>query len=740
MISFVQSNYGQPGAGTTNCNLVINCSISAISATPAACNPATNTFAINGNIEFSNPPTSGTLTITDMTAMPTVSQTFSAPFVSPQSYSLTGIPCDGGVHTLQAAFSDSATCVNTQTCQAPPAICPIAVISGGGTVCNNGSNTGTVDINISGGAAPYSFTYAIDAVPQTPVVNYSGSFPYVIIALGSGTYTLLSVSDNACSGTVSGSAIVSFVPLPTVTFASLNPVCITSSPFPLTGGFPIGGTYSGAGVTAGLFNPSTAGAGLHTITYTYTDNNNCTNSAQSVIIVNPIPVVTVIPGNTQICSGTQTNISFQSNIAGSTFSWTASASSPNITGYSNGTDTVINQILINSGNTIDSVTYVETPHANGCDGNPVAFSIKVFPVPGVIANPSAPVICSGQTTYIQLTSVISGTTFTWTANGSSGNISGYSYGSGSSIIQTLTISGYTIETVTYTITPHISNCTGIVKQVVVMVHPVMAVTFGVCVDTITIVTAQPYVLKGGIPLGGTYTGNGVNPATGVFYPALAGIGSHFITYTYSNQYSCSNSASRTIHIISDPVFNCGDTLNDIRDQKQYPTIQIGGQCWQAANLNFGSFIVSSQYQRDNCIAEKFCYNDNLAACATEGGLYQWDEMMQYQDVEGIQGLCPPGWHLPSEQDWNTLFSNYTNNGFAALPLLYTGYSGFHAFTDGVNYFNNSWQFNSFATYFWSSTPHGTNKAWAHAMNTFDPSVSYYPSFRSNAFPVRCLKN
>jgi len=510
MISFVQSNYGQPGAGTTNCNLVINCSISAISATPAACNPVTNTFSVNGNIEFSNPPTSGTLTITDMTAMPTVSQTFSAPFVSPQAYSLTGIPCDGSIHTLQAAFSDSATCQTTQTCQAPPAICPDAVISGGGTVCNNGSNTGTVDININGGAAPYSFTYAIDAVPQTPVVNYSGPFPYVVTALGSGTYTLLSVSDNACSGTVSGTAVVLFVPLPNVTFSPLNAACLTAPPFPLTGGSPVGGTYSGAGVTGGLFNPSAAGAGPHTITYTYTDNNNCTNSAQSVIIVNPIPVVTVNPGNAQICSGTQTNISFQSSVPGSTFSWAASASSPNITGYSNGTGTVINQILVNSGNIIDSITYVVTPHANGCDGSPVAFSIKVFPVPGVIANPAAPVICSGQTTNIQLTSVVSGTTFTWTANGSSGNITGFSAGSGSSIIQTLTISGYTIETVTYAVTPHISTCPGITRQVVVTVHPVMVVTFGVCVDTLTILTAQPYKLKGGIPLGGTYTGNGVN--------------------------------------------------------------------------------------------------------------------------------------------------------------------------------------------------------------------------------------
>jgi uncharacterized protein (TIGR02145 family) len=114
--------------------------------------------------------------------------------------------------------------------------------------------------------------------------------------------------------------------------------------------------------------------------------------------------------------------------------------------------------------------------------------------------------------------------------------------------------------------------------------------------------------------------------------------------------------------------------------------------------------------------------------------------MQYQVVEGVQGLCPPGWHLPTEQDWNTLFSNFINNGFAGLPLLFTGYSGFNAFVDGARYLNKNWKFNTFATYFWSSSPHGTRKARAHAMNTYDPSVSYYPSFRSNAFSVRCIKD
>jgi uncharacterized protein (TIGR02145 family) len=114
--------------------------------------------------------------------------------------------------------------------------------------------------------------------------------------------------------------------------------------------------------------------------------------------------------------------------------------------------------------------------------------------------------------------------------------------------------------------------------------------------------------------------------------------------------------------------------------------------------------------------------------------------MQFEAVEGIQGLCPPGWHVPSENEWNVLFSLYISNGFAGSPMKYTGYSGFNAFLNGIRFNNRNWNFDSFATFMWSSTSHGPFKAWAHAMNTQNPSVSYYPGNRSNAFYVRCIKN
>ena len=75
--------------------------------------------------------------------------------------------------------------------------------------------------------------------------------------------------------------------LPEVTLTLPAYVGLPEPPFPLTGGTPEGGEYSGPGVTNGIFDPMAAGLGEHTITYTYTDVNLCTNSESKVITVTP---------------------------------------------------------------------------------------------------------------------------------------------------------------------------------------------------------------------------------------------------------------------------------------------------------------------------------------------------------------------------------------------------------------------------------------------------------------------
>ncbi len=103
------------------------------------------------------------------------------------------------------------------------------------------------------------------------------------------------------------------------------------------------------------------------------------------------------------------------------------------------------------------------------------------------------------------------------------------------------------------------------------------------------------------------------------------------------------------------TWSCGDALVDSRDSQSYATVQIGTQCWMAENLNIGTIVISGSNQSDNDTIEKFCYNDNTSYCDTYyGGLYQWHEMMQYVTTAGIQGICPTGWHIPTDAEWCVL--------------------------------------------------------------------------------------
>ncbi|MBW6459825.1 MAG: hypothetical protein K0B08_04560 [Bacteroidales bacterium] len=89
----------------------------------------------------------------------------------------------------------------------------------------------------------------------------------------------------------------------------------------------------------------------------------------------------------------------------------------------------------------------------------------------------------------------------------------------------------------------------------------------------------------------------------------------------------------------------------------YNTIQIYSQCWMAENLNVGVKINSNAWghqQTDNGIIEKYCYNNDIAQCDFYGGLYEWPEAMQYVTSQGVQGICPPGWHLPTDEEWKVL--------------------------------------------------------------------------------------
>ncbi|MEI6682816.1 MAG: FISUMP domain-containing protein [Bacteroidota bacterium] len=261
------------------------------------------------------------------------------------------------------------------------------------------------------------------------------------------------------------------------------------------------------------------------------------------------------------------------------------------------------------------------------------------------------------------------------------------------------------------------------------------VTFTTCFDTVTILGAQPFKLHGGLPLGGQYSGPGVNPVTGIFTPSFAGTGLKTITYGYSNVYTCLATKTKTILVQPNPSFTCGNNLTDIRDNKIYPTVQIGSQCWMAANLDFGFQISHLTPQTDNCTPEKYQH---------PASFYQWDELMQYHHTEAIQGLCPPGWHIPSSAEWNALLALCNGPGEAAGPLKDTLLvNGFHSYQQGFLYLNNTWAFTAglyAGAMYWTSTSSGPDRAVARGLNEYNMSVSLYPSSRGNAFSVRCIKD
>ena len=132
------------------------------------------------------------------------------------------------------------------------------------------------------------------------------------------------------------------------------------------------------------------------------------------------------------------------------------------------------------------------------------------------------------------------------------------------------------------------------------------------------------------------------------------------TYVYNTNLKtlCVYNGSKWTCYDNQSVFNaqfvCGDSLIDYRDSSSYSTVQIGNQCWMSANLNLGTMISSSYNQANNDTIEKFCYNDQEDSCDVYGGLYQWNEMMNYVSASGAQGVCPTGWHIPSDAEWKTM--------------------------------------------------------------------------------------
>lgn len=100
-----------------------------------------------------------------------------------------------------------------------------------------------------------------------------------------GAYRIRVVSSNPVTIGSDNGANIAINAVPNVALSSFSNVCNTAPAFSLSGGTPAGGTYSGTGVSGGMFDPAVAGVGTHIITYTFTDANGCSSFANSSLIV-----------------------------------------------------------------------------------------------------------------------------------------------------------------------------------------------------------------------------------------------------------------------------------------------------------------------------------------------------------------------------------------------------------------------------------------------------------------------
>lgn len=227
-----------------------------------------------------------------------------------------------------------------------------------------------------------------------------------------------------------------------------------------------------------------------TVQYTITPKvGNCLGTAKTVdITINPKADVNVWQEAVAICNEGTTNIKLSTKVSGAivTFSWTVTAQSTDVSGYSNGSGESINHTLVNTGTTPQTVRYTIAPTIDGVIGNAVVADVTVYPTPKVVFTPKSQTIANGHKCDILLTSNISdaNVSFVWKVESINGSVIGYSDSTGNTIAQTLTNLGNTPAIVRYRIIPNIEGCLGVPDSVDITVNPQPKVNIQNLSDTI----------------------------------------------------------------------------------------------------------------------------------------------------------------------------------------------------------------------------------------------------------------
>jgi hypothetical protein len=416
-------------------------------------------------------------------------------------------PAVGSVALTGAAFTAAPFAGNVACGLAAPSV------SGSLSVCQGSSSTLS---------APAGFTYLWSNGATTQTINVSAA----------GSYTVTITDGLGCSN--SSTVAVAVNTRPTVTVSGTATVCAGQSVTLTAVG---GATYLwNTGVTT---NTLTVTPSANT-TYSVIGTNvaGCSDTATFSVAVDAIPTMSGTPTITNagcgLSNGSITGVTVVGT--GLTYNWTNSAN------VSVGTTADLSNVPA-------GVYNLTATKATGCSA---AFG------PYSISNPTAPaaatvtvvdsVLCAGETIQMTAASSATGATFTW---------SGPNFtGSGA----TVTIPNATAANAgVYSVTVTANGCTSSSSSKSVVVNNLPAVTVLTFTDT-TCVNYSSVTLAGA-PAGGTFSGSGVNGAS--FDPAVAGVGTHVVTYAYTDANGCSNTA--TTSIVVDACVGLGESaINSIR--------------------------------------------------------------------------------------------------------------------------------------------------------------------------------
>jgi uncharacterized protein (TIGR02145 family) len=199
-------------------------------------------------------------------------------------------------------------------------------------------------------------------------------------------------------------------------------------------------------------------------------------------------------------------------------------------------------------------------------------------------------------------------------------------------------------------------------------------------------------------------------------------------------------ASKAVTAITCPNIAI-DPLYDDRDQQTYKIVLIGTQVWMAENLNFNA-------------TDSKCYSNSTANCEKYGRLYNWSTAMKNsassnKNPSEVQGICPSGWHLPSDAEWTAL-TNYvgTNAGtkLKANSALWnsngkgTDDFGFSALPGGLGYSSGSFNNVGYLGDWWSATESTASGAYGRGMSYGSANVFRDDGNRSGLYSVRCVQD